>query len=274
MEQVVSAAKQAYAHSFIMEMKDGYSTRVGERGGRISGGQRQRIAIARIFLRRPKLILLDEATSALDEDSQAAVQSALDKLIATGGATVVLVAHRLSTVMNADKIAVIDKGQVMEEGSHDELLVKNGIYATLVRKQLAKKASVLDQGKEVLYHMSGRRVRAADDSDEQNKESRSTTDNPITNTDIVPSTKTPRTPQQPLEGSYTTARETRAKVPGLAFVCDEEEQTDRKNRKTPGSKKPFKQRCFHCGEKGHSKKFCPVRLASLQCQPPSEVIEL
>jgi len=148
MEQVVSAAKQAYAHDFILDMKDGYSTRVGERGGRISGGQRQRIAIARIFLRRPKIILLDEATSALDEDSQAAVQTALDKLIATGGATVVLVAHRLSTVMNADKIAVIDKGQVMEEGSHDELLAKNGVYATLVRKQLAKKASVLDQGKE------------------------------------------------------------------------------------------------------------------------------
>ena len=81
-------------------MKDGYNTRVGERGGRISGGQRQRIAIARIFLRRPKIILLDEATSALDEDSQAAVQTALDKLIATGGATVVLVAHRLSTVMS------------------------------------------------------------------------------------------------------------------------------------------------------------------------------
>ena len=76
------------------------------------------------------------------------MQTALDKLIATGGATVVLVAHRLSTVMNADKIAVIDKCQVMEEGSHDELLAKNGVYATLVRKQLAKKASVLDQGKE------------------------------------------------------------------------------------------------------------------------------
>ena len=164
------------------------------------------------------------------------------------------------------------------KGSHlEELLGEKQLHHILKNGMESHKAFgtyVLDQGKEVLYHMSGRRVRAADDSDEQNKESRSTTDNPITNTDIVPSTKTPRTPQQPLEGSYTTARETRAKVPGLAFVCDEEEQTDRKNRKTPGSKKPFKQRCFHCGVKGHSKKFCPVRLASLQCQPPSEVIEL
>jgi len=98
MEQVVAAATKAQAHDFISEMKDGYMTRVGERGGRLSGGQRQRIAIARVFLRRPSICLLDEATSALDEDSQAAVQASLDALIADGGATVVLVAHRLSTV--------------------------------------------------------------------------------------------------------------------------------------------------------------------------------
>ena len=138
-------------------MKDGYLTRVGERGGRLSGGQRQRIAIARIFLRKPKICLLDEATSALDEDSQAAVQSALDALIASGGSggggegrgrTVVLVAHRLSTVMNAHKIAVIDQGAVVEEGTHDQLLEMGGVYSSLVRRQMAKKASVLSQSAE------------------------------------------------------------------------------------------------------------------------------
>ena len=106
------------------------------------------MAIARIFLRRPKIILLDEATSALDEDSQQAVQASLDALIRKGDSTVVLVAHRLSTVMNADKIAVIADGGVKEEGSHDELCAKGGVYAGLVRKQLTKAAAVLDQGKE------------------------------------------------------------------------------------------------------------------------------
>ena len=106
------------------------------------------MAIARIFLRRPKIILLDEATSALDEDSQQAVQASLDALIRKGDSTVVLVAHRLSTVMNADKIAVISEGGVKEEGSHDELCAKGGVYAGLVRKQLTKAAAVLDQGKE------------------------------------------------------------------------------------------------------------------------------
>ena len=133
-------------------MKDGYATRVGEHGSRLSGGQRQRVAIARVFLRKPSIVLLDEATSALDEDSQAAVQAALDGLIgavagARGGraATVVLVAHRLSTVMGAHKIAVIDAGSVVEEGSHDALLARGGVYAGLVRRQVAKKASTLSQ---------------------------------------------------------------------------------------------------------------------------------
>ena len=145
---VEAAAAEAQAHDFISEMKDAYQTRVGERGGRLSGGQRQRVAIARIFLRRPKIILLDEATSALDEDSQQAVQASLDALIRKGDSTVVLVAHRLSTVMNADKIAVIADGGVKEEGSHDELCERGGVYAGLVRKQLTKAAAVLDQGKE------------------------------------------------------------------------------------------------------------------------------
>lgn len=147
MEDVIHAAKKANAHDFIVEMKDGYQTRIGERGNRLSGGQRQRLAIARVFLRRPKLILLDEATSALDENSQEAVQEALSTLIAESNATVVLVAHRLSTVVNADSICVIDKGTVLEQGNHDELVALGGIYATMVEKQLKKKADLIEQDK-------------------------------------------------------------------------------------------------------------------------------
>mmetsp|Transcript_25474 Transcript_25474/g.53045 ORF Transcript_25474/g.53045 Transcript_25474/m.53045 type:complete len:543 (-) Transcript_25474:286-1914(-) len=148
-EEVVEAAKKAYAHDFICEMKDGYQTRIGERGGRISGGQRQRLAIARVFLRRPKIILLDEATSALDEKSQEAVQRALGDLIRESNATVVMVAHRLSTVVNADSICVIDKGRVLEQGSHEELLQKGGgIYASMVSSQSAKTRDLLNQERE------------------------------------------------------------------------------------------------------------------------------
>jgi ABC-type multidrug transport system fused ATPase/permease subunit len=146
MDEVIAAARKAYAHDFIMEMKDGYQTRIGERGSRLSGGQRQRLAIARVLLRRPKIILLDEATSALDENSQEFVQKALAELIAESNATVVMVAHRLSTVVNADCICVIDKGRVLEQGSHEELMTKkDGIYATMVSKQLSKRADLLDQ---------------------------------------------------------------------------------------------------------------------------------
>jgi len=143
--RVEAAAKEAHAYDFVAEMKDGFKTRVGERGGRLSGGQRQRVAIARIFLRAPKLILLDEATSALDEESQAAVQASLDALIKKGDSTVVLVAHRLSTVMNADKIAVVGDGLVREEGTHEELCAADGVYAGLVRKQLTKAQSVIHE---------------------------------------------------------------------------------------------------------------------------------
>eukprot|EP00511_Aplanochytrium_stocchinoi_P011660 CAMPEP_0204869812 /NCGR_PEP_ID=MMETSP1348-20121228/30887_1 /ASSEMBLY_ACC=CAM_ASM_000700 /TAXON_ID=215587 /ORGANISM="Aplanochytrium stocchinoi, Strain GSBS06" /LENGTH=447 /DNA_ID=CAMNT_0052023335 /DNA_START=191 /DNA_END=1534 /DNA_ORIENTATION=- len=144
-EDVIEAAKKAQAHDFIVEMKDGYDTRVGEQGGRISGGQAQRIAIARVFLRNPKIILLDEATSALDEESQHAVQEGLDALIRKGGSTVVLVAHRLSTVQFADKIVVIDKGVVVEEGTHDTLLNKGGVYANLVKIKIKRERNTLDQ---------------------------------------------------------------------------------------------------------------------------------
>lgn len=145
LEDVMEAAKKACAHEFIMDMKDGYQTRIGERGNRLSGGQRQRLAIARVFLRQPKIILLDEATSALDEHSQEAVQQALARLIAESRSTVVLVAHRLSTVVHADSICVIDKGSLLEQGTHEELVAQGGIYASMVEKQVKKKEDLLDQ---------------------------------------------------------------------------------------------------------------------------------
>mmetsp|Transcript_17598 Transcript_17598/g.56903 ORF Transcript_17598/g.56903 Transcript_17598/m.56903 type:complete len:157 (+) Transcript_17598:2174-2644(+) len=128
---VQAAAEAAHAHEFILEFPDGYNTRVGERGVRLSGGQKQRISIARAFLRKPRLLLLDEATSALDADSESLVQDSLNRLISEGGRTVVLVAHRLSTVVGADKIGVIDGGRVVEQGNHTELLAAKGVYARL-----------------------------------------------------------------------------------------------------------------------------------------------
>ncbi|CAI7924646.1 unnamed protein product [Closterium sp. NIES-53] len=120
--EVEEAAKHSNAHDFITKFPEGYATRVGERGVRLSGGQRQRIAIARMLLRRPRVLLLDEATSALDAESEALVQGALDRLIAEGGRTIVLVAHRLSTVRNADSICVLEGGRVAEHGTHEQLL--------------------------------------------------------------------------------------------------------------------------------------------------------
>jgi hypothetical protein len=159
----------------------------------------------------------------------------------------------------------------LAQGSHlEELLGEKQLHHILKNGMDSHKAYgtyVLDQGKEVLYHMSGRRVRAADEND---AEIHSTT---IRNQE--PSTETSATiTQQPLERSYTTARETRAKVPGLAFLSSEDEQKDRKNTTNPTNRKPFKQRCFHCGEKGHSKRFCPARATSLRCQPTAELIQL
>jgi ABC-type multidrug transport system fused ATPase/permease subunit len=121
--------------------------RVGERGVRISGGQKQRIAIARVFLRDPKILLLDEATSSLDAESEAKVQEALDTLMSSSNGkkrTIILVAHRLSTVINADQIAVISEGNISELGNHDTLIAKQGDYYKLVQRQLKKKNSVVD----------------------------------------------------------------------------------------------------------------------------------
>ena len=132
-EEVIAAAKTAGAHDFIVKMPDGYNSYVGERGSTLSGGERQRIAIARALLRDPKILILDEATSALDTETEAKVQNALAELIK--GRTVIAIAHRLSTLRNANRIIVLDKGTVAEEGTHEELMRKGGIYFGLVMAQ-------------------------------------------------------------------------------------------------------------------------------------------
>eukprot|EP00117_Sycon_ciliatum_P002774 scpid23728/ scgid7858/ Multidrug resistance protein 1A; ATP-binding cassette sub-family B member 1A; MDR1A; Multidrug resistance protein 3; P-glycoprotein 3 len=132
-DEVEVAATAANAHSFIMDLPHGYDTLVGERGSQLSGGQKQRVAIARALIRNPRILLLDEATSALDTESEGIVQEALDK--ARLGRTTVVIAHRLSTVRNADLIVAIDNGEVNEIGTHDELMTAKGIYYTLVTMQ-------------------------------------------------------------------------------------------------------------------------------------------
>eukprot|EP00761_Pharyngomonas_kirbyi_P013081 gb/GECH01013108.1/.p1 GENE.gb/GECH01013108.1/~~gb/GECH01013108.1/.p1 ORF type:complete len:702 (+),score=223.67 gb/GECH01013108.1/:1-2106(+) len=133
-EQVISAAKSANAHDFISQQTDGYDTVIGERGVSLSGGQKQRIAIARALLKDPLILLLDEATSALDTESEHLVQEALDRLMV--GRTTIVIAHRLSTVQDADRILVIEKGNLVEKGSHQELLQQEGVYAQLAARQM------------------------------------------------------------------------------------------------------------------------------------------
>ena len=146
---IETAARRAHAHDFIQTFPDGYDTRLGERGVRLSGGQRQRLAIARVFLRNPRLLLLDEATSALDVESEAAVQKAIDALLAMGGRTALVVAHRLSTVRDADAIHVVVGGKVAESGTHDALLaVQDGVYAGLVSLQAKRKAETVSEARE------------------------------------------------------------------------------------------------------------------------------
>lgn len=139
-EQIMAAAEKAQAAGFISELPDGFATLIGERGYRLSGGQRQRISLARAILRDPELLILDEATSALDTQSERLVQQAIDQFELQH--TVLVIAHRLSTIVKADLICVLDKGEIVEQGSHEKLVSMNGIYANLWRQQsLDKKSS-------------------------------------------------------------------------------------------------------------------------------------
>lgn len=132
-EEVIEAAKRANIHDYIMSMENGYDTIIGERGVRLSGGQKQRLSIARVFLKNPAILILDEATSSLDNTTEILIQQALDELCK--GRTTLVVAHRLSTIKNADEIAVISGGKIVEKGTHEQLMEQNGIYANLYKLQ-------------------------------------------------------------------------------------------------------------------------------------------
>ncbi|MCH7550997.1 MAG: ATP-binding cassette domain-containing protein [Proteobacteria bacterium] len=141
-DEIIEAAKNAAAHDFIVDLPDGYDTLVGEQGVKLSGGQRQRLAIARAILKNASVLLLDEATSALDTESERQIQAAMDKLMQ--GRTTLVIAHRLSTVTSADLIYVIDKGCVIEQGTHVELMVRGGNYQRLYNLQFAEEAETSD----------------------------------------------------------------------------------------------------------------------------------
>lgn len=144
-EDLDSACKKAACFEFIMDASrfpDKYDTVVGERGVKLSGGQKQRVAIARALIRKPKILLLDEATSALDAESEHIVQQAIDLLIKEAGETVIVIAHRLSTIRDANKICMFANGEIVESGTHDELIAMNGAYKKLVARQLTTQASV------------------------------------------------------------------------------------------------------------------------------------
>jgi ATP-binding cassette subfamily B protein len=134
-EQVIAAAQAAHADEFIRQLPEGYHSDLGEQGVRLSGGQRQRIAIARALLKDPRILLLDEATSALDAESEHKVQLALDKLMK--GRTTVIIAHRLATILHADSIVVMDQGKMVAQGSHQQLIQSNPLYARLAELQFS-----------------------------------------------------------------------------------------------------------------------------------------
>ena len=131
--EIIEAAVRAQIHDEIMKLPDGYDSYIGERGVRLSGGQKQRIAIARVFLKNPRILVLDEATSALDTVTEQRIQASLDEL--SRGRSAIIIAHRLSTVKHADCIAVVEDEHIVEQGSHDELMAKDGVYAKLCLAQ-------------------------------------------------------------------------------------------------------------------------------------------
>jgi ABC-type multidrug transport system, ATPase and permease components len=134
-EDVERAARIANAHDFIMELPDGYHTRIGERGFRLSGGQKQRLSIARAVLKDAPILILDEATSAVDVETEQQIQKALNRLME--GKTSIVIAHRLSTIRHADKIAVLDGGRIVEMGNHQELMARGTLYRRFVERQYA-----------------------------------------------------------------------------------------------------------------------------------------
>ena len=142
--QVIAAAKKANIYDYIMSLPDGFDTQIGERGVRLSGGQKQRLSIARVFLKNPDILILDEATSALDNTTEALIQESLNSL--KKGRTTIVVAHRLSTIKNANNILVISKGKIIEEGNHNKLIKKrNGLYKKLYNSQFKNKKFNIDQ---------------------------------------------------------------------------------------------------------------------------------
>ena len=132
-EEIIEAAKIANAHNFIEGLPEGYDTNIGDDGNKLSGGQKQRVSIARAVLKNPPIMILDEATSALDTESERYVQDALEKMMENR--TSLIIAHRLSTIQKADHIVVMEKGDIIEQGSHQELMQKNGTYRKLVELQ-------------------------------------------------------------------------------------------------------------------------------------------
>jgi ATP-binding cassette subfamily B protein len=138
--ELEAAAKAANIHDFVMGLPDGYDTVVGERGYRLSGGEKQRVALARVILKDPRILVLDEATSSLDSESEMLIQEALKRVMA--GRTSIVIAHRLSTILAADVILVMDRGKIVERGTHRELLVKGGLYAQLYETQFSRERNL------------------------------------------------------------------------------------------------------------------------------------